>query len=61
MRVDWIDSGGGHILVALFVFVIGVILVCFRVTEGKEVMVGSLASLWTVLRLNKREKEERNE
>jgi hypothetical protein len=58
--LDWIDTGGGHILVALFVFLVGVALVVVGVPEGKEVMIGALASLWTALRVGKQQgqKEE---
>jgi len=55
--LDWIDTGGGHILVALFVFLVGVALVMFGVPEGKEVMIGALASLWTALRIQRRGEE----
>jgi hypothetical protein len=54
-RVDWIDTGGGHILVALLVFLVGVGLLLARVDVGKEIVVGALASLWTSLRNAKRE------
>lgn len=56
---DWIDTGGGHILVALFIFLVGVALVVCGVPEGKEVMVGALASLWTSLRVSEKRKERK--
>jgi hypothetical protein len=55
--LDWIDTGGGHILVALFVFLVGVGLVLCSVAEGKDVMIGALASLWTALRIQQRGEE----
>jgi hypothetical protein len=60
-RFSWIDTGGGHILVALFVFLVGVALVAGHVTDGKEVMIGALASLWTALRVNSRRDEKENQ
>ena len=54
-RVDWLDTGGGHILVAFLVFLVGVILLVAHVDVGKDVVVGALASLWTSLRNAKRE------
>ncbi len=48
--LDKLDTGGGHIAVALFVFLVGVAMVSCHVTDGKEVMVGALASMWTALR-----------
>ena len=48
---DKLDSGGGHIIVALFVFLVGVGLVVFKFDLGKEIVIGALASLWTALRL----------
>jgi len=56
-RVDWLDTGGGHILVAFLVFLVGVGLLLARVEGGKEVVVGALASLWTSLRNAKREEK----
>lgn len=49
-RVDWLDTGGGHILVAFLVFLVGVGMLFARVDVGKEIVVGALASLWTSLR-----------
>lgn len=49
-RVDWLDTGGGHILVAFLVFLTGVALLLARIDVGKDVVVGALASLWTSLR-----------
>jgi uncharacterized membrane protein len=49
-RADWLDTGGGHIAVALFVFLVGVGLLLAHVDVGKEIVVGALASLWTSLR-----------
>lgn len=54
-RVDWLDSGGGHILTAFAVFLVGVGLLLAHVDVGKEIVVGALASLWTSLRNAKRE------
>ena len=54
-QVDWLDSGGGHITVALFVFLVGVGLLLARIDVGKEIVVGALASLWTSLRNANRE------
>ncbi len=54
-RVDWLDTGGGHIVVAFLVFLVGVGLLLARVDVGKEIVVGALASLWTSLRNAKRE------
>ena len=54
-RVDWIDTGGGHILVAFLVFLVGVGLVLARADVGKDIVVGVLASMWTSLRNAKRE------
>jgi len=54
-RVDWLDTGGGHIVVAFLVFLVGVALLLAHVDVGKEVMVGALASLWTSLRNARRE------
>ena len=50
-RVDRLDTGGGHILVA---FLVGVGLLLARVDVGKDVVVGALASLWISLRNAKR-------
>jgi hypothetical protein len=49
-RMDWLDTGGGHIAVSFLVFLVGVGLTVARMDVGKEVIVGSLASLWTSLR-----------
>ncbi len=50
MRLSqFLDTQGGHLLVVLFVFLVGVGLVVARADLGKEVVVGSLASLWTLL------------
>jgi hypothetical protein len=54
-RVDWIDTGGGHILAAFLVFLVGVGLLLVHIDVGKEIVVGALASLWTSLRNAKRE------
>lgn len=54
MKVEWVDTGGGHIIVALFVFLVGVAMSVWGVQEGKEITVGALASLWTSLRIQKR-------
>lgn len=54
-RVDWLDTGGGHIVVAFLVFLVGVGLLAARVDVGKEIVVGALASLWTSLRNAKRD------
>lgn len=54
-RADWLDTGGGHVAVALFVFLVGVGLLLAHVDVGKEIVVGALASLWTSLRNAKRE------
>jgi uncharacterized membrane protein len=56
---DWIDTGGGHIVVALFIFLVGVGLVVRHVPEGKEVMIGALASLWTALRVGKQQGQKK--
>ena len=55
--VEYLDTAGGHIIVALFVFLVGVSLVCFHQDVGKEVLAGALGSLWTVLRVAKGGKE----
>jgi len=60
-RVDWIDRGGGHILVAFLVFLVGMGLLLARVDAGKEIVVGALASMWTSLRNAKREEACRND
>lgn len=57
MKVDRLDTPGGHILVALFIFVVGVLLAVFKVELGKEITVGALASLWTALRTGKRDND----
>ena len=45
---------GGHITVALFVFIVGVLLLFSPHADmGKEVIIGSLSSLWTILKINK--------
>jgi len=49
-RVDWLECEGGHIVVALFIFVVGVLLTLAHNDLGKEITVGALASLWTVIR-----------
>lgn len=49
-RGDWIDTGSGHIAVSLFVFSVGVAMLRYKMPEGKEVIVGALASLWTAIR-----------
>jgi hypothetical protein len=48
-RFDWLDTQGGHIVVSLFVFLAGAVLLFFR-PEGKEVMSGGLVALWASLR-----------
>lgn len=48
-----IDSGGGHILVVLAVYLSGVALYLGHIEYGKEVMAGALGSLWTLLQLRK--------
>lgn len=60
-RLEGLDTGGGHIVVALFVFLVGVLLVVAHVSEGKEVMIGALASLWTSLRIQKRDEERKEQ
>ena len=40
-RVDWIDTGGGHILVAFLVFLVGVGLVLARADVGKDIVMGA--------------------
>ena len=54
MNVDWLDSGGGHMLVALFIFLVGVFVVTWNVDLGREIVIGALASLWTALRSSKK-------
>ena len=58
-RVGWIDTGGGHILVALFIFVVGVVLVACNVPKGEDVIVGALGSLYTSLRSTQRDQAAR--
>jgi hypothetical protein len=48
--MEALDSCGGHITVALFIFLVGVTMVACKVPKGEEVIVGALASLWTSLR-----------
>lgn len=49
---DWISSPGGYIVVCLFVFLVGVWISVLRSNDfGKEIVVGSLSSLWTAMRL----------
>lgn len=55
-RVDWLDTGGGHILVAFLVFLVGVGLLLARVDAGKEIVVDALDSVWTSLRNAKSER-----
>lgn len=45
-----LDSGGGHIVTALLVFLVGVALVVGGFDMGREIVAGALGSLWTVLR-----------
>lgn len=54
-RVDWQNAGGGDILVAFLVFLVGVLLQLAHADVGKEIVVGALAALWTSLRKVKRE------
>ena len=61
-RVDWLATEGGHIIVALFVFIVGVGLVIWKIDLGNEVAVGALASLWTAIRTGRtREDGEKGE
>lgn len=48
-----IDTGGGHILVVLAIYISGVALYLGHVEYGKEVMAGALGSLWTLLQLRR--------
>jgi hypothetical protein len=59
MWLDKLNSGGGHILVALVVFGVGVGLLLAGVAEGKEITVGAMASLWTVMRVGRDETSAR--
>ena len=52
-KINALDCGGGHIIVALFVFVVGIGMVAFRLPKGEDVIVGALASLWTSLQTKK--------
>lgn len=47
-----LDTGGGHILVALFLVVLGVALLYTGRDYGKEVAAGALGSLWTAIRIS---------
>jgi hypothetical protein len=49
--VEHLDTPGGHILVALFIFATGIGLLLHGNDIGKEITVGALASLWTALRI----------
>lgn len=53
--MDRLDSGGGHIVTALFVFLVGVALVVGGFDMGREIVAGALGSLWTVLRFKNAE------
>ena len=46
-----LNTPGGHIIVALFIFLVGVCLVLHGADIGKEIVMGALASLWTALRI----------
>lgn len=52
--VEALDTAGGHVLVALFVFLTGVALVVTGFDLGKEITIGALGSLWTAIRLTER-------
>lgn len=58
---ELLDTPGGHIIVALFIFLVGVGLAVFSKDLGKEITVGALASLWTALRTAKgKDKDDGN-
>ena len=45
-----LEGEGGHLAITLLVFLIGVAMSIGHVAEGHEVIVGALASLYTLLR-----------
>jgi hypothetical protein len=49
----WLDTPSGHLAIALFVFLVGIVLYVNRVEYGKEIAAGGLASLWTSLQQKK--------
>ena len=51
---DALDTGGGHILVALFLVLIGVALLIYGHGYGEQIAAGALGSLWTVIRITGR-------
>jgi hypothetical protein len=53
MKLEQVDSTPGHILCAMFIFLVGVALYASRLDYGKEIMAGALGSLWTLLQLRK--------
>jgi hypothetical protein len=57
-RVDWLATEGGHIVVALFGFVVGVGMVLWKGELGKEVVGGARASLWTAIRTGARAQDK---
>lgn len=49
--IEALSTDGGHIAVGLFIFLVGVLMLSAQMDYGKEVIAGSLASLWTALKL----------
>lgn len=50
LRIDQLDTPGGHIVVALLVFLVGVVMIVLKLPKGDEIVAGALACLYTSLR-----------
>lgn len=44
-----LNTPGGHIVVLLFLIVLGLVAIKLRVPRGEEIMIGALAALWPLL------------
>lgn len=57
--IDSLDTGGGHIFIALFVLLVGVW--CYKnmdSTAGGQVMTGAMTALWVMLKTQKSNREQ---
>ncbi len=57
--IDSLDTGGGHIFIALFVLLVGVW--CYMhidATAGGQVMTGAMTALWVMLKTQKSNREQ---
>ena len=61
MSFKSLEGEGGHLAVVIFVFGVGVAMSIAGMAVAHDVVVGSLASLWTLLRIGSRPTGEKND